>query len=523
MKAQAYDMEKLWKVAIYARVSTDKKEQQESIPAQVQSLKKWLLDKSEAKDNHSYELVEVYEDAGFSGSNFQRDGFIRMKEDIEAGKINMVLTRDLSRFSRNYITAGYYLEDYFKVNGIRFVSVLDNVDTEQEFNDIIPFKNILNEMYIKDCSKKVRDALKQRMLRGSSIASKPPYGYRFVEYYEGNTKTIKLIAAEDETTEVVKEIYFLYLNGWGVGKIAGYLDKKGIEPPSCHINGFSKSKLGLWTSNSIRYILTNPKYAGKMVQQRWRKISYKVKKVIPTNEEEWIYGEDFQGIISQEIFNEVQQAMKNRRKSYRYKGENMHPFTTVLRCNECGGSLCYREKYEGYKCTNSQRGGGRCSSHSVKEEFLKRTIIKDLKNYVYRYVSKETLYNAAISILDSADDHKKQLISIEKELNKLDVQFQKVYQDKLNHIINERNAEMLIAGIEKKQQLLQKKYEIINIASKENNKAELQDKYRLTVDKILAFEEFDRSTVELLIDKIIISEDKETMEKKVEIFYKFRA
>jgi len=189
-------MNEIWNIAIYARVSTDKKEQSESIPVQVENLKKWILNKSKEDEKAIYNLIGVYEDQGTSGSSFDRESFIRMKADIEDKKINMIVTRDLSRFSRNYILAGYYLEDYFKVNNIRFISVLDNVDTESEFdNDIIPFKNILNEMFIKDCSRKVRSALLTRMERGSSIASKPPYGYKFQEVYEGNQKNIKLILA----------------------------------------------------------------------------------------------------------------------------------------------------------------------------------------------------------------------------------------------------------------------------------------------------------------------------------------
>ena len=206
-------MRKMWNVAIYARVSTDKESQAESIPAQVGNLKKWLLEKSKQDRESVYNLVNIYEDQGMSGTNFNRESFIRMKKDIEDKKINMVLTRDLSRFSRDYITAGYYLEDYFKVNNIRFISVLDNVDTETEFNDIIPFKNILNEMYVKDCSKRVRSALHDRMQRGSSIASKPPYGYKFEEVYEGNQKNIILVQEGGETTEVVKEIFSLYIQG----------------------------------------------------------------------------------------------------------------------------------------------------------------------------------------------------------------------------------------------------------------------------------------------------------------------
>ncbi len=517
-------MKKVWNVAIYARVSTDKKEQQESIPAQVQSLEKWLLEKAQLDCNAIYNLVESYEDIGFSGTCFQRDSFIKMKEDIEKGKINMVLTRDLSRFSRNYIIAGYYLEEYFKINGVRYISVLDNVDTEQEYNDIIPFKNILNEMYVKDCSRRVRDALKQRMIRGSSIASKPPYGYKFQECYEGNTKTIKLVPSQDEATEVVKEIYSLYLKGWGFGKIATYLNDKGIESPSARVKNFSKAKFGIWTNNTIHYILTNPKYAGMMVQQRWKKVSYKVKKVVATDEQEWIYGDDFQGIITKEIFEEVQRQMKKRARNHRYKGDTIHPFSTVIKCNECGGSVSYRKKYEGYKCTNSQMGGGRCTAHSVKEEFLKQIIIQDLKSYVSRYINKEEICNSINKIRHKEDSYEKELKNIEKELNKLDIQFQKVYEDKLNEVIIERNAEILITSIQKKQQwLVDRKEELISTITKINYKDNLYNAYKREIDKILNFEEFDRMIVEILVEKIIIYEDKVSKEKRVEIFYKFKA
>ena len=261
-----------------------------------------------------------------------------------------------------------------------------------------------------------------------------------------------------------------------------------------------------------------------MVQQRWKKLSYKVKKVIVTNEEDWIYGEDFEGIITKEIFSEVQKAIKRRSKNHRYKGEIKHPFTTILKCNECGGSMSYRKKYEGYKCTNSQMGGGRCTAHSVKEKFLKQKIKQDLKNYVDQYVKKELLYNNAVNILDQGNNLEKELKNTEKELRKLDIQFQKVYEDKLNDVINGRNAEMLITSIEKKQQLLlERKDEIMSTISKVNNKDKLYSEYKDKIDKILNFEEFDRMTVEMLIDKIIISESKDTKEKKVEIFYKFKA
>lgn len=509
-------MKLIWNVGIYARVSTDKKEQQESIPAQVQSLKKWLEEKQKTDNNADYNLVEVYEDAGFSGSNFNRTSFLKMKTDIEQGKINMVITRDLSRFARNYITAGYYLEDYFKVNNIRFVSVLDNVDTQEEFNDIIPFKNILNEMYIKDCSRKTKDGLKQRMLTGSSIASKPPYGYKFEEENCGGTKKIKLVSSEDNTTEVVRKIFMLYIQGWSMNRIASFLNQEKIPSPSVRLN-YSSATCGIWNSSSIRYILTNPKYGGIMAQQRWRKISYKTKRVEATAKSEWIYGDEFEGIISRNDYEEVQKQIKKRAKNYRHKGTKPHIFTSVLQCNECGGSMCYRKNYKGYKCSDSQKGGGRCSAHSIKEAELFQIVSDVLKEAAKKYINNEEICSEFRSLLFKNTVRDVDLKNIEKELKKLDSQFIKVYSDRLNNYITDRNYELLIKYIQINQEKLIKEKERIL-----NKDKEPCENFRKIIDEILSFQQIDRQLVENFIDKIVISEDKNTKEKKADIYYKFR-
>ncbi|KYH34432.1 recombinase [Clostridium tepidiprofundi DSM 19306] len=515
-------MRKVWNVAIYARVSTDKKEQQESIPAQVQSLKKWLLEKSKSDKEAVYNLIEVYEDKGFSGSNFERDSFLRMKEDIEKGKINMILTRDLSRFARNYVVAGYYIEDYFKVNNVRFISVLDNVDTLEEVNDIVPFKNILNEMYIKDCSRRTRDGLKQRMLRGSSIASKPPYGYKIVDDFEGNVKIRKLVSAEDETTQIVREIFKLYLEGWGFGRIATYLNKRNVLPPSARVKNFTKTKFEVWTNNTIQSILTNPKYAGIMVQGQYKRISYKVKKIVKVPKEQWIYGGEFEGIIDKDTFEKVKREMKRRSKGYRYKGNEKHIFSTVLKCNECKGSMSYKKSFKGYKCTNSQMGGGRCTAHSVKEDYLKEIIIEDLKRYVEQQFDKNKLYEYAKVLVYKKENYEYKIKQIDNELRKLDAQFENVYIDKLNEVISQRNFENITKGIQRKQDsLLQRKEELLELKRRHDDKDKLYNIYKDKIDNILNFQEFDRFTVESLIDKIIISENKETKEKIIDIYYKF--
>lgn len=516
-------MNKIWNIAIYARVSTDKKEQSESIPVQVENLKKWILNKSREDASAIYNLIDVYQDQGTSGSSFDRESFIRMKEDMENKKINMIVTRDLSRFSRNYILAGYYLEDYFKVNNIRFISVLDNVDTESEFdNDIIPFKNILNEMYIKDCSRKVKSALLTRMERGSSIASKPPYGYKFQEVYEGNQKNIKLISAEDESSQIVKEIFTLYLSGWGAGKIASYLNKQGIEPPSNKIKNFARRKFGKWSNNTIISILKNPKYGGFMVQGRYKKVSYKVKKINIMPAEHWIYGGEFDGIISKDIFERTEQMMKDRSNSnYRYRNGVIHVFSGVLKCGKCSGSMSYRKKYKGYKCTNSQQGAQRCSPHSIKEARLTEIISNEIKGMIDEKIDKSKLYDR-LNNIKVENDFKNELKFVEKELDVLDGKFKKIYEDKLEGIINQRNFDFMLQDIQEKQdKLIQRKNQLANMLKKNSDDSDLLNKYKIEIDNLLEAKIIDRRLVETLVDKIVIDEADGNKEKKITIYYKF--
>ncbi|MDP4090929.1 MAG: recombinase family protein [Bacillota bacterium] len=511
-------MKQVWNTAIYARVSTEKKEQQESIPAQVQSLKKWLSDKNMDDDTAYYNLIEVYEDAGFSGSSFERESFQRMMEAVEAGKINLVLTRDLSRFARNYAAAGYYLEDYFKIKGVRFISILDNVDTINDFDDIIPFKNILNEMYIKDCSRRVKDALRSRMLRGSSIASKPPYGYTFAEEYEGKVKTVRLVPAEDETEETVKEIFNLYLEGWGIGRISSHLNSKGTAPPSARLN-FPISRYGKWTSNSIKSILANPKYGGIMVQQRYRKLSYKIKKIEKTSEKQWIIGGEFLGLVSKETFMEVQELLKKRAGTFRQKEGNIHLFSGVLECKECKGRMSYRKKYGGYKCSNSQKGGRLCTSHSVKEEFLRALIVSDLLEYTDSMVDKDQVYSA---VKPKAANPELDLKRLEGCLRKLDAQFERLYTEVMNETISQRNFETAAALLQKKQhRLLREKEELQDKIKTQYNKKNPYELLVEEINKVLSLSSLDRMTVERLIERIVVSENKENKSKDIEIYYRF--
>ena len=513
---------KQWNVAIYARVSSEKEEQKDSVPAQIQSLKEWLLNKSREDREAVYTLIKVYEDVGKSGSNFERESFVGMMEDIEKGLINMVITRDLSRFGRNYIQAGYYLEDYFKVNGVRFISVLDQVDTVDEISDIVPFKNILNEMFIKDCSKRCKDGLRQRMKRGSFIGSRAPYGYKAVSSECNGQKNIELVIANDETTETVKTIFDLYLQGCGYGRISNYLTEEGIDPPGKSMNHF-KMKYNRWTENGIKSILQNPKYAGRMIQGQYRKISYKIDKTVKNDEKDWVHGGLFEGIVSPEIFDKVQELLKKRSKGYRYKGEVIHLFSGVLKCGDCGSSIGYRVKYKGYMCLQSQKGGKRCTTHSVKEQRLLDVVKGDLFKFA-ETIDKSTLLDKNKDLINKDnEDIRRRLKVIETELNKLDNKFRKVYDDRLNERISVRNFEIFSGELQTKQSRLQDERE-----RSENSLISVKDieqeyqKFRDYIEEVLSFEHLTRRNIEDLIDSITIFEDKEIGQKRIDIKYKFQ-
>ena len=515
-------MNKVWNIGIYARVSTGKESQAESVSVQVEALKKWIIAKSREDTEAIYNLIDVYKDEGMSGSNFNRDSFMRMKEDIEQGRINMVLTRDLSRFSRNYILAGYYLEDYFKVKDIRFVSVLDNVDTNVDDNDVVPFKNILNEMYIKDCSRKIRSALITRMERGSSIASKPPYGYKFEEIYEGKQKTIKLIPKDDETTETVRKIFTLYAQGWGVGRIATYLNKKQVPPPSYYIKNFARKKYGMWNNNTIVSILKNPKYGGIMLQGRYRKVSYKIKKVNIMPDGQCINGGEFEGIISKEEFYKTQEIMRRRSQSnYRYVGNSAHLFTSILRCADCSSSMIYRKKYQGYKCHNSQIGGKRCTPHSIKEKDLIEIISKDLRDMVSSNVNKKETFDK-YNVFELNEDYQKELRCVEDSLSKLDSKFKCLYEDKIAGTITEHNFTNMIKEVQKEQEaIIKRKEELLRIKNLSQNDDDILDKYKKQLKDLIDLKNIDRSVIETFVDKILVEQKANSKEKTIRIFYKF--
>lgn len=296
--------------AIYLRLSRDDESRKES--SSIISQRRLLMNYAE---EHGFSIVREYSDDGWSGTTFDRPAFQEMIRDIKKGEINLILTKDLSRLGRNYIISGQYTEFFFPSMNVRFIAVNDGYDSAVSDSDIIPFKNIMNEMYARDISKKIRSSLRIRMEDGSYIGNFPPYGY---QKHPG--PPIHLVP-DPESAPVVKQIFTLGAEEKTPSQIAKCLNDALIPSPSC----YRRSKYpkqsehncpsrGTWTANTILKMLHNPVYLGRMIQGKSRKLSFKSRITIKNPKELWIDGGiTHEALVTKDLFEACQAAIEKRK------------------------------------------------------------------------------------------------------------------------------------------------------------------------------------------------------------------
>lgn len=328
---------------LYCRLSKDDEQSGESVSIGTQ---RSIL--TEYCQQHGYSIYKVYIDDGYSGLNFNRPGFKELLEDVERGAVNMVITKDLSRLGRDYIMTGYYSEIFFQTKGVRYIALADDVDSLKGTNEIAPFKNILNEMYARDVSKKVKNAKRQRAKQGLFIGSQAPYGYM----KDPNNKNQLII--DPEAAEVVSQIFSLALDGLGSVAIASELEKQKIPTPAVYkyrhgdqrFARYSSNQNGdyySWRSATISQILTNRVYTGELISLKTETQNCKTKQrsVIP-EDQRIVTPNSHDAIVNTELFEQIQLIRSQHRCPSKSSRENI--FRGKLFCECCGHPLTISKK-----------------------------------------------------------------------------------------------------------------------------------------------------------------------------------
>ena len=520
-------MNAIYRAGGYARLSIvegTKKEESLSITNQKNYIKEF------AQNNH-IELYDFYVDDGYSGGNFDRPGFRKLIEDIEKGVINCVITKDTSRLGRDFIETGNYIYKYFPEHNIRYISILDNFDTfhPNSSDDMIPFKTVVNDMYLKDTSKKIKSSRHELMAKGLFVGSTVPYGYM------RSLGDSRKLVIDEYAAGVVRRIFDLKISGMSNVSIARTLTDNGILPP----NVYNKKKIketfttNLWKASSINTILTNEVYLGTLIQGKYERVSLKSKKKKLLPKSKWIIKKNcHEAIISKEIFTTVcdllskENRSKTRIRLYDYllKGKVV--------CADCGKTMLVRRCkslskkvnnnfYAIYCCrTYAKYRNNICSMHYYREDKLNELILKKLKFLVSTYVDFSCLndkYESIISQVRMLEQYQSRLNKKLFKLKEIDQAISQLYQDKVTGVITTSEFVLLknSLSIDKKQIEI----DIVTIKEKkiwlENNLLNQETKDKL-IDKFIQGEIYTKSLMNELISQITIDKN-----KKVTIHFNF--
>ena len=514
---------KIYNTALYCRLSLDDGSIGESGSIQTQKI---ILE--EYAKMHGFKIYDVYVDDGYSGLNFNRPGFQKMLQDIENGKVDLVITKDLSRLGRDYIQIGYYTESYFLDNGVRYIAINDGIDTLNGNNDIAPFKNILNDMYAKDLSRKVKVAKRSRNQRGLYTAAQVPYGYK-KDPLDNNH-----LIVDEEIRPIIKLIYRLALEGHGCPKIASILTEKGIYTPGYYkrIKGdirFARFKNKGWSYVTVRKILGDVVYLGHIESNKYEVINYKTKKCVPVpKERHLIVKNTHEAIISQSDFDAVQSMIASRTHPWVHNHENL--FKGIIYCAHCGNrmALVYQKRKYGtvshtYKCTTYMRNKDYCPRpntllhrqiKSIVEQEL-RLLAKNINRdeFVAKWIEKRRKDNSNIDIASK-------ISKLEARKDKLYQLTKKVYDDALNEIIDSETSSKMIKEYQEEQKKISSEIETLkNLKQEEESTIENYKLLKEKVNEFLEFKELNSLIVHSLISRIEVGYRDNP--RTIKIYYKF--
>ena len=520
---------------LYYRLSQEDERQGESVSIDNQRtiLRKYA-------EERGFEIHDEYIDDGISGTTFQRPEVQRLLDDAKTGVINTIIVKDLSRFGRNYIEVGQYVDYVFPAFGIRFIAIQDNVDTENRDSgamEMMPIMNVFNEWHAANTSKKIRAVRRSNAKEGIYTAKKASYGYKM------GTDKKRAPVIDEETAPIVKRIFEMYASGMSPRKISEILNLEGIPSPATYAYTQSGQKpkpnvVGLWTAVTIREMLNKIIYIGHMPQLRWTSLSYKNHKRFRKDESEWtVVYNNHEPIISQELWDKVQERKKSVAQGRKTKVGYTHPLSGFLFCADCGNKmkLCTSVSRKGtrlyhFDCGYHLRyGKAYCFSHYIAANALEEIVLGDIREMAQRIVLDEKAvredfirHNAELA--DQAiKSAKKELQAKRKRTEELSRLMQVAYEDR----VRGKMPEDICIGFIQKYSDEQKKLET-EIAEKEakltetENTIQSADEFIRNIKKYLEAPELSREMCYELIDRIIIGGSPKTTgkEREIDIVYK---
>ncbi len=528
--------EKTFYAAMYLRLSRDDiprdggkptsvKNESESIANQRELIKAYIRERADI------ELYDIYADDGFSGSNFDRPEFKRMMYDIEAGRVNCVIVKDLSRFGRDYIESGRYIQKTFPALGVRFIALTDHFDSftadTGESSIVLPVKNFINDSYCRDISTKVKSGLEVKRRNGEYLSPFAVYGYR------KDTENRNRLVVDEYAAEIVRKIFAWKIGGMAVAAIAEQLNGLGILSPKeykkslglKYNSGFSGTGRSLWGSTSVKRILTDETYLGHLVQGKTQKVNYKVKKSVKKPKEEWMRAENIhEPLVSKDDFQIVQNLLKSDSRL----GPGMEKaglFAGLLFCGDCGEQMVrrvnrYKEKKKVYYiCSTKNRGKG-CSRHSIEEEVLKGLVEKTVKKYTNTFLEGKALLNRAKEREEgftAISVYNKEICRLKEEQDRYYSLCSGLYEDLREGVITKAEFERLHGRFKEKAAQMEEAGKKQEALIKEMLKKGILSAGRLKAfQDCVELKELDRHTLGSLVKRIHVYEG-----RRIEIEYYF--
>ena len=518
---------KIWNATLYLRLSRDDgdKEESGSITGQRELLRDYISQHPELRE------YAIRIDDGFSGSTFERPGFQKMIEDVKAGRTDCIVVKDLSRFGRNYLDAGEYIEKIFPFLGVRFIAVNDNYDSlgERKSSDdlIIPFKNLINEAYCRDISMKIRSQLEIKRKNGQFLGSFAAFGY-LKDEQDKNKLVVDQYAAD-----IVRDIFKWKLEGISPQDIADALNKLGVLSPMeykrslgmKYTTSFKTSAKAAWSAGTVIRILKNPIYTGVLIQGKETTPSYKVHKRIAKDKSEWTVIENsHEAIISGIDFDSVQKVLKcDTRRSPDDKAVGL--FSGMLFCGDCGASMVRKtvpageKKYVYYVCSAHKQDKS-CSPHRMRDTALEEIVLDSLRQHIREVVNMSELLN----ITDTAPLRTAQAQKVQRQLDKKREEYEKLqkllmslYENLTDGVIDREEYARLKASFTARADEAEKQMDALRESLNDIRSHGTENVWMNEFIKRQELASLDRAVVVALIDKILIHSN-----DVVEIIYRWQ-